>query len=160
MVACAGITWTAVVGMVASVPGQPAPAPTATVAQDVTRAEPPEPFKRVCSGCHVSDRIVQGRRFRSQWQEVLEEMSVEGAVGTDEDFAAILEHLVREYGRVNVNTATAPELAKVMHLDSSQAEALVEYRKKNGKFADFDALVAVPGAPLEALTKRRDALIF
>ena len=33
-------------------------------------------------------------------------------------------------------------------------------RKAAGRFADFDALVAAPGVPVAALTKRRDALHF
>ena len=72
----------------------------------------------------------------------------------------ILDYLVSEFGRVRVNIASAPEFAKVMHLEPSQAEEIVEYRKTNGKFEDFAALVAVPGVPVDALSKRRDALFF
>jgi hypothetical protein len=36
----------------------------------------------------------------------------------------------------------------------------VASRKAAGRFADFDALVAAPGVPVEAIKKRRDALFF
>lgn len=124
------------------------------------QAQPPAPFTRVCAECHASNRIVEGRRFRSQWEEVIEAMLVEGAKGSDDDFRVILEYLVSAFGRVNVNAAPAPELQQVLHLESGQAESIVDYRKKNGKFADFDALIAMPAAPVEALTARRDAPIF
>jgi hypothetical protein len=37
---------------------------------DAHKEAPPE-FKRVCVKCHASDRIIEGRRYRSQWDEVL-----------------------------------------------------------------------------------------
>jgi DNA uptake protein ComE-like DNA-binding protein len=87
-------------------------------------------------------------------------MIAEGAMGSDDDFAAVLDYLVLNFGRVNVNHAPAPEMATVLHIDLTDAERLSVYRKEHGPFADFAALVSVPGAPVEALTKRRDALVF
>ena len=65
-----------------------------------------------------------------------------------------------EYGRVNVNTDPAGDLAMVLHLDPKDADAIVGFRKQHGKFADFAALSAVPGIVLEAFQKRRDAIVF
>jgi competence protein ComEA len=124
------------------------------------RAEVPAAFTRVCGRCHTSDRVVEGRRSRSQWDEVLERMVAKGATGSDEDFGIVIEYLVSEFGRVTINSAPADELAQVVHLDAKQADAIVSYRKAHGPFADFDALMAMPGAPVEALRKRRDAIVF
>ena len=33
-------------------------------------------------------------------------------------------------------------------------------RKAAGKFVDFEALIAAPGVPVEALKARRDAMVF
>ena len=122
--------------------------------------DPPPAFARVCSKCHDGTRIIEGRRLRSQWEETLEKMVVLGATGTDEDFEAVLEYLVRAHGRVNVNTAAADEIGLVLHLDASQPGAIVKYREEHGKFADFEALTKVPGIPIEALKKVRDAILF
>jgi hypothetical protein len=130
------------------------------VAQIPEKATVPPVFTRVCGKCHEADRIAQGRRLKTQWEEVVDKMAAEGAVGSDDDFAAVLEYLVTDFGRVNVNAAPAEELAKVMHLEPADAEKIVAYRKIHGKFEDFAALVAMPGAPVDALTKRRDALLF
>jgi competence protein ComEA len=137
---------------------------TRTVARPVTAAEvrqeqPPE-FRRVCVRCHASDRVVQGRRYRSKWEELIDQMVARAAMGSDEDFDIILEYQVKEFGRVSVNTAAADEIAEVLHLENGAAEAIVQHRSKHGKFADFDALAAVPGLPVEELGKRRDAIIF
>ena len=47
--------------------------------------------------------------------------------------------------KVNVNTATAKELAKVKGLSSAQAKAIVFYRKKHGEFKSLDDLKMVKG---------------
>lgn len=125
-----------------------------------SQAEQPAAFTRVCGRCHAQDRIVQGRRLRSQWDEVVDRMIAKGATGTDEDFEIVLDYLMREFGRVAVNSAAADEVAIVLHLDTKDAEAIVAYRNGHGPFADFDALAAMPGAPVEALKKRRDAIVF
>ena len=121
---------------------------------------PPAAFVRVCGKCHNADRIVEGRRTRAQWGEVIDAMVAKGAEGTDDDFAVIIEHLVSEYGRVRINTAPAAEVAQVLHLQKASADLLVDYRTTHGKFADFDALIKVPDAPVEALKARRDAILF
>jgi competence protein ComEA len=125
-----------------------------------SRQEAPEAFRRVCVRCHASDRVVEGRRYRSQWEEVLDRMVERGATGTDEDFEIVLDYLVREYGRIKINTAAADEIAHVLHLEAGAADAIVQHRDKHGKFVDFEALAAVPGVPAEELRKRRDAIMF
>ena len=124
------------------------------------KADPPPAFARLCSKCHDGTRIVEGRRLRAQWEETLEKMARLGATGTDEDFEAVLEYLVRVHGRVNVNTAAADEIALVTHLEAEPAAAIVKHREKHGKYADFDALTKVPGVPVEALRKAREAIVF
>ncbi|AMY11519.1 Helix-hairpin-helix motif [Luteitalea pratensis] len=155
--------WASSVAWVAS-PWPAAPAaqqsPAMPPAGAAPVSEPPEAFRRVCIKCHTSDRVVQGRRFRPQWEELIEQMVSRGAVVNDEDFEVIIGYLVSEFGRVRVNTATAPELASVLHLEAAEADAIVTARRAAGRFADFDALVAAPGVPVAALTTRRDALFF
>jgi competence ComEA-like helix-hairpin-helix protein len=122
--------------------------------------EPPPEFKRVCVKCHASDKVIEGRRYASQWDEVLERMVARGATGSDQDFEIIFAYLVSEFGRVAINAAAAEEIAQVLHLEPAASEAIVQHRTKHGKFADFDALAAVPGVPVEELRKRRDAIVF
>ena len=132
----------------------------AAVPQPESRPEPPAAFTKVCVRCHASDKVVEGRRYRTQWDQVLEQMVARGATGTEEEFDLIFDYLVAQYGRVAINTAPAAEIAEVLHLDAAAAEAIVEHRKTAGPFADFEALKAVPGVPAAALEKLRDAIVF
>ena len=128
--------------------------------QAETRPAPPPAFTKVCVRCHASDKVVEGRRYKTQWDQVLEQMTARGATGTDEEFEIIFDYLVAEYGRVAINTAPADEIAHVLHLEPGVADTIVKQRVAAGPFADFDALLAVPGVPAAELTKRRDAIVF
>jgi competence ComEA-like helix-hairpin-helix protein len=129
------------------------------------RAQEPEDaaagaFMRVCSSCHDAQRVLAARRTRTQWEEVIGKMIDRGAIGTDEDFMAAEEYLLRVSGRVNVNRATPADIAKVLGIPEKQAQAIVDHRKANGDFADFDALCKVPGIDVEKLKTLQDAISF
>ena len=87
-------------------------------------------------------------------------MVARGATGTDDEFDVVFDYLVAEFGRVAINTAPADEIAQVLHLEQSVADTIVKHRTNAGKFADFDALTAVPGVPVAELEKLRDAIVF
>ena len=135
----------------------PAPAQGAQ-AQEGTSAK--EALQKVCGVCHALDRVTASRRSRAQWEETTDKMINLGAKGTEEEFTAILDYLVRQYGRVNVNTATADEIAEVVGLSEKEAEVIVKYRKEKGKFDSFEALSKAPGVAVEKLEKSRDAISF
>src|SRR5215813_11792807 len=102
-----------------------------------------EALQKVCSSCHALDKVVSL-----------------GAKGTEEEFAAIFAYLVRRYGRVNVNAATAGEIAEVVGLSEQEADVIVKYRQEKGKFDDFEALSKAPGVAVEKLEKSREAISY
>ena len=137
--------------------------------QDPQKAEARSPedmkaedtFTRNCVKCHPVDRIVGSRRTRTQWEEVMTTMqTARGAVIPDEDWDVIQTYLVKHYGRVNVNRATADDLVEVLGVTPETAAAVIQYRKEHGEFVDFDAFAKVPGLDLEKLEKLRDAISF
>ena len=129
---------------------------TPAAGQAETRPAPPPEFTKVCVRCHASDKVVEGRRYPAQWDQVIEQMVARGATGTEEEFDVVYDYLVAQFGRVAINTAPADEIAQVLHLEQGVADAIVKQRP----FADFDALTAVPGVPVAALEKLRDAIVF
>ncbi len=121
---------------------------------------PAAAFKRTCSTCHDAERILATRRTRTQWEEVIEKMIERGAQGTPEDFTAAEEYLLRVSGRVNINRGLSADIVAVLSLTQKDADAIVEYRKANGDFKDFDDVCKVPGIDLEKLKQGRDAISF
>jgi mono/diheme cytochrome c family protein len=58
-----------------------------------------EAFQRVCSGCHAPEAAVNGqRRSRESWRQVIDDMVVRGAEGSDEDLGMVLDYLVEHFG--------------------------------------------------------------
>ena len=119
-----------------------------------------EAFTKVCSTCHDASRILATRRTRTQWEEVIDKMVERGAQGTDEDFAAVEDYLLRNFGRVNVNRAVAADIAMIAGITEKDADAIVSYRKSHGDFADFESLCKVPGIDVDKLKLAQDAVSF
>ena len=60
---------------------------------------------------------------------------------------------------VNVNTASAEQIAQsLVGVGLSKAQAIVEYRNKNGLFQHPDELVKVKGIGLKTVDKNRDLI--
>jgi mono/diheme cytochrome c family protein len=71
----------------------------AVYAQPPDLAKQREIFQKVCSGCHTAESVVSPRRTRDQWQEEIARMVANGAKGTEEEFATVLEYLTSQFGR-------------------------------------------------------------
>jgi mono/diheme cytochrome c family protein len=115
---------------------------------------------RMCSRCHDSARIVESRRTRSDWQDILLKMIEKGAEGSDKDFEALFTYLCSTYGQIYINQAGAAEIVAVLGVTSDEADAIAKYRAAKGNFADFAALLKVPNVNQPALQKHRAAFVF
>lgn len=59
--------------------------------------------------------------------------------------------------KVNINTATADQIASTMNgIGESKAKAIVEYRKSHGKFKSIDALQNVDGIGVKTIESNKD----
>jgi competence protein ComEA len=130
------------------------------IAQESSDDPGAQEFQAVCSKCHPPDRIVAGRRTKTQWEETLDKMTKLGAPITDDNYDILLSYLVHHYGKVNVNRSTAPDIADAVGLTAEEAQKIVKYREDHGPFADFDALAKVPGVDATKLEKNKDAIAF
>jgi len=124
----------------------------------------PEPskanFERLCGTCHEPERGMSSRRTRDQWLQTVNQMVARGAQGTDDELMAVVEYLTREHGRVNVNLASAADLALVLGLTPAEGAAIVEHRRQHGTFEDAAAVERVTGIDARKLAARRDAMVF
>ena len=75
--------------------------------------------------------------------------------------ACLLTLPVWAAGGVNINTATAQEIAETLNgVGLSKARDIVHYREKNGAFAHADELVNVKGVGLKTVDKNRDKILL
>src|SRR6266513_3295168 len=101
-------------------------------------------FEGVCGTCHPAS-MVDGLRGESQWRETVELMVKAGAKGTDEQFDRLMRYLLRNWTKVDVNTATAAEIAPVLDVSDATAHAIETRRTENGSFKTIEELKKVPG---------------
>lgn len=162
---------TMLTGVAASAHQEPAPA-QAVVPKD--HSEFPEgPGRdttlRVCSKCHSPNNILAMGRDRKGWTELISKMVDLGAQGSDEDFTAIADYLTASFppaaaapaaAKVNVNKASASQLATALTLTTQEADQLVAYREKNGDFKTLDDLKKVPAIDPKKFDAAKDAIAF
>ncbi|MDX7923455.1 ComEA family DNA-binding protein [Aeromonas media] len=65
----------------------------------------------------------------------------------------------KEAGKINLNTASADELAALKGVGEKKAQAIVDYREKQGKFTTVDQLAEVSGIGPATLDANRDMII-
>jgi mono/diheme cytochrome c family protein len=55
--------------------------------------------QKVCSACHTLESVTATRRSRAQWQETIDKMiTTQGAKGSPEEFATVLDYLSADFG--------------------------------------------------------------
>jgi competence protein ComEA len=118
-------------------------------------------LERTCTKCHKLSDTLSQRNNKERWSAVVDDMIARGAEATDAEIETLVDYLARNFGaKVNVNKATAAELAAVLELPQAGASAIVEYRQKNGDFKNLDDLKKVPELDWKAIESRKDRLDF
>jgi competence ComEA-like helix-hairpin-helix protein len=113
------------------------------------------------SSCHGTERFASEHRSKSQWIDTIETMKGEGASASEADFKAILGYLVAHSGiQIKINSATAKQIDDAMDLEPGQSDAIVKYRDEHGKFADWQALMKVPGLDPKKLEEQKANVIY
>jgi competence protein ComEA len=120
---------------------------------------------RVCTGCHGAEMFSGARKTEPEWNHTVTAMTTEKGVEiSDADFATVLKYLSANLGmssrKVNINKATAGDLEKALEIPAAQAEAIVQYREKNGSFKDLDDVKKVAGIDAAALDAKKDRIEF
>jgi competence ComEA-like helix-hairpin-helix protein len=103
-----------------------------------------------CTGCHSIARIEAKRLNEEEWNGIIREMIEKGAPINPNDLKVIVGYLAKNFGpdkdkKVNINKATASEIAAALKLESVEVAAVVQYRTQHGKFKNLSELEKVSG---------------
>lgn len=118
-----------------------------------------EAFEAVCGGCHPAS-MASDLRSESDWKDTVEVMVKAGAKGTGEQFDGLLRYLRDNLTKVNVNTATAAEIAPVLAVSETTARDIVKRRTEKGSFRAVEELKHFPGVDAATLDARKDRIVF
>jgi competence ComEA-like helix-hairpin-helix protein len=86
-------------------------------------------------------------------------MTTRGATGTDDQLAQVTAYFLENLTLVNVNTSPADELAGVLGVKESVAEAIIARREKK-PFANLAELRQIPGVDANKLQQRKERILF
>ena len=103
---------------------------------------------------------VQARETKRSWDLIISDMISRGATGSDEDFDIVEAYLLKYYGKVNINTASAKEIEEIVELSSSESDAIVRYRAQNGGFKALADLKKVPSLDSKKIDDVADRITF
>jgi competence ComEA-like helix-hairpin-helix protein len=144
--------------------------PTPDQQEQAEKALPPGDGRKeliqVCTGCHLLTVISSQHKSESEWTDSVIEMRNRGANGSDDDMEKIVEYLAKNFGpqnapgKININAAPASEIASALKLPEGQAQAIVDYREKNGNFNDLVALKKVRGVDTDKLEAAKDRIEY
>ena len=129
-----------------------------------------------CASCHALKVVTGKRASRQQWSTIVDQMIARGADVSDDDIDTLLDYLAKNFGpattqtgaekghdrtgQVNVNTASASELAAALDLTEEESTSIVSYRERNGNFKDWRDLTKVPGIDAKKIESNKDRLVF
>ncbi len=113
-----------------------------------------------CTKCHELSKVIHARQTKISWQQTVENMVGRGAQVSDDDVPVIVEYLAANFGQINVNTASQSQLQSFLGFSDAECEAIVAYRKENGKIKNFEQLAKVPGLDPAKIEAKHDLIAF
>lgn len=106
----------------------------------------------VCTRCHAASQFLTTERSDSRWEQVFEEMSTNGATGTDDQLNRVVSYFQKNLTVINVNTSPPDELGPTLQANDQIVAAIVA-RRAQKKFADIDDLSSIAGVDRSILEK-------
>lgn len=106
----------------------------------------------VCTVCHAASQFLTTPRSSSRWQQVYDEMSALGAIGTDDQLDRLVAYIQKNLTVINVNTSPADDLGPTLQVNDNVVAAILARRAEHS-FTGIDDLSKIPGIDSSILEK-------
>jgi competence protein ComEA len=123
-------------------------------------------IQRACIGCHKADEITAYRFSKPEYHAIVQRMAERGAQATPAELSVIADYLfeyfpkVEDTTKINVNKATAQEIAAGLSLTEAEAEAVVKYRERHGDYHAWGDLLTIYGVDGRKIEAAKDKMTF
>jgi DNA uptake protein ComE-like DNA-binding protein len=115
----------------------------------------------MCVPCHGILSAVAQRKTASGWAASVDDMrNNKGAQGTDELADAVKAYLTKFFLAVDVNKATAKELADAAGFTADEAAAIVAYRDAGNILKSFADVKKIPGLDPKRLAEAKSRIVY
>lgn len=135
-------------------------------AADLPDGKGKELILRACVGCHKAGEIAVYRFTKDEYQTIVYRMGDRGAQASRAELDIIAAYLfanfpkVEDATKINVNKATAQEIARGLALTDEEAEAVVKYRERHGDFHAWGDLLIIYGVDGRKIAAAKDKIGF
>lgn len=123
-------------------------------------------IERACTGCHRADAMPDYHKTPEEWDTVVRRMIGRGAPVQGNDVDLLIGYLAKSFPKVedatklNINKATASEIATVMGLTPEEAKALVDYRDRHGNFRVWGEMLVIYGVDGRKVQAAKDKISY
>ena len=134
-------------------------------AADLPDGKGKELILRACIGCHKADEIGAYRFTKDEYHAIAYRMGERGAQATRAELDTIADYLfenfpkIEDASKINVNKATAQEIATRLGLTAEEAEAVVKYRERHGDFHAWGDLLIIYGVDGKKIKRPKTRLV-
>jgi hypothetical protein len=152
---CAGFAMLSASAVLTSSPVQALVGDLAAITQASSLDSDPQDFTSVaavCTVCHTASQFLTTPRSSSRWQQVYDEMSGFGAIGTDDQLDRVVAYIQKNLTVINVNTSPADDLGPTLQVNDNVVAAVMARRAEHA-FIGIDDLGKVPGIDHSILEK-------
>ena len=112
-----------------------------------------------CVQCHGLGQVLSHRMDAKAWQKSVLDMVARGTQLLPGEAGTLSKYLAENFPPLlNVNTATAAELATLPSVDKALAAAIVRHRQKNGPFKELPDVSKVEGMSPKVFDKVKDRI--
>jgi competence protein ComEA len=121
---------------------------------------------RACIGCHKPGEIAVYRFTKDEYRTIVYRMGDRAAQATRAELDIIADYLfenfpkIEDATKINVNKATAQEIATGLALTNEEAEAVVKYRERHGDFHAWGDLLIIYGVDGKKIAAAKDKISF
>lgn len=121
---------------------------------------------RACIGCHKADELTAYRFTKPEYHAIVIRMGERGAQATPAELSIIADYMfehfpkVEDATKVNVNKASADEIAKGLGLTDQEAAAVVKYRERHGDYHAWGDLLTIYGVDGRKIEAAKDRISF
>ena len=118
---------------------------------------------KFCTECHGPGNFRKTRHDKDEWTDSVADMVERGAKGTPAELAIVVDYLTLNFGtdsKVNMNTAPLEEIKVQLGFSVPESQAVVDYRKQNGRFKEWREVLKVSGVDKAKVEAKKDKMSF
>jgi len=121
---------------------------------------------RECTTCHLPDHFTKYRHSPDEWQAIVIRMAPRTRSITRDETETVLKYLETNFPKLddatklNVNKASAQDIAERLGLTLDEAKAVVDYRRRHGTFREWGELLAIYGVDGRKIDAAKDRMSF